>query len=149
MRRILIATDGSRSAHKAIEFGLVFAREQDAAVVFAHVAPSYEVLPAHAFGMSGVRPHELCEGDRASLASAAAAAEASGVRARTKLLVGDPVDEIVAYADSVDADVIVIGCRGHRGLAGAFLGSVSQGVLREARRPVLVVPLASVASAAR
>jgi len=52
---------------------------------------------------------------------------------------GDPVDEIVAYADSVDADVLVLGSRGHGAIASALLGSVSQGVLHETRRRVLVV----------
>ena len=52
---------------------------------------------------------------------------------------GDVVDEIVAYADVVDADLIVLGSRGHGSLATAALGSVSQGVPHEARRPALVV----------
>jgi nucleotide-binding universal stress UspA family protein len=55
------------------------------------------------------------------------------------VLCGDPVDEIVAYADTIDADVIVVGWRGHGALASALLGSVSRGVLHEAHRPVLVV----------
>jgi len=140
MKRIVIATDGSPSTLDAIAFGLKLAREQDASVVFAHVAPRYDALPPHAFGMSGARHHELSEADREPLVNAAASAESSGVRATTELLVGDPANEIVAYADSVDADVIVVGSRGHGTLAGTFLGSVSRGVLREARRPVLVVP---------
>jgi nucleotide-binding universal stress UspA family protein len=61
------------------------------------------------------------------------------VTSYTKLLRGDPVDEIVAYADTVDADLIVVGSRGHGAVASALLGSVSRGILREARRPVLVV----------
>ena len=59
------------------------------------------------------------------------------------MLRGDPVDEIVAYADTVDADLIVVGSRGHGAVASALLGSVSRGVLREARRPVLVVRAAA------
>ena len=59
--------------------------------------------------------------------------------AHTRLLRGDPADEIVAYADTVDADLIVVGSRGHGAVASALLGSVSRGILREARRPVLVV----------
>jgi nucleotide-binding universal stress UspA family protein len=69
----------------------------------------------------------------------------SRVPAATKLLRGDPVDEIVAYADSLDVDLLVIGSRGHGALASALLGSVSCGVLRESKRPVLVVRAAPVA----
>ena len=66
-------------------------------------------------------------------------AGARGVPVRAVLLTGDAVDEIVAYADSLDADLIVVGSRGLGAVASGMLGSVSQGVLHEARRPVLVV----------
>jgi len=68
----------------------------------------------------------------------ALAAEAE-VDARAELLRGDPVDEIVAFADSFEADLIVVGSRGHGALASALLGSVSRWILSETRRPVLVV----------
>ena len=55
-------------------------------------------------------------------------------------MAGDPVNEILALADSIDADLIVVGRRGRGTLASALLGSVSGAVLRDARRPVLVVP---------
>jgi nucleotide-binding universal stress UspA family protein len=55
------------------------------------------------------------------------------------VLTGNPADEIVAYADSIDADLVVIGSRRRGALASALLGSVSREVLRESRRPVLVV----------
>lgn len=143
MPRILIATDGSASAEAAITAGLKLARDQHADVVFAYVALGYETLPSHAFGMRSVRPRRLTDEDREALDEAAAAAAASGVRATTTLLVGVPADEIVTYADSIDADAIVVGSRGHGSFANAILGSVSQGVLREARRPVLIVPRAA------
>ena len=62
---------------------------------------------------------------------------------------GDTVDEIVAYADSHDADLIIVGSRGRGALAGTLLGSVSRGVLRESRRPVLIVRAAPVAALER
>lgn len=123
MKTIVIATDGSRSARVAADFGLQLARQLGSSVVFVHVAQP-----------------QLDE-DRRPLGEAAASAASHGVVARTELLVGDAADEIVAYADSIDADAIVVGTRGHGPIAGALIGSVSQRVLRDARLPVLVVPL--------
>ena len=56
------------------------------------------------------------------------------------------VDEIVAYADSHDVDLIVVGSRGHGAIAGALLGSVSLGLLGESKRPILIVKAATVAA---
>ena len=68
------------------------------------------------------------------LEEAAAEAAARGVPVETKLLTGDTVDEIVAYADSCDVDLIVVGSRGHGAVGSALLGSTSLGVLHEAHR---------------
>lgn len=60
-----------------------------------------------------------------------------------ELLPGNPIHEIVAFADANDVDLIVIGSRGHGAVGSAVLGSVSLGVLRETQRPVLIVRAAS------
>jgi nucleotide-binding universal stress UspA family protein len=140
MKRILIATDGSPSALQAIEVGLDLAEEEGSEAIFVHVAPTKEVLPVAGVGMVPVSvPHELNEADRASLDDAVRIGEEFGLEARTKLLAGDPAKEIVAYADSIDADLIVVGSRGHGAISGALLGSVSRGVLHRTTRPVLIV----------
>ncbi len=84
-------------------------------------------------------PHQIDELDRKPLEDALALAAERDVDAKAELLAGLPVDEIVACADSLDADLIVIGSRGRGAFATALLGSISRGVLHEARRPVLVV----------
>ena len=139
MKQILIATDGSSPARNAVDFGLELARTHDAEAVVVHVAPAFDLLPTSGFGLTAKIHHQLNDTDRLPLDDAVALAHEQGVRARSVLLVGDPVDEIVAYADSIDADLIVIGSRAHGALASALLGSVSRGVLHEAQRPVLVV----------
>jgi nucleotide-binding universal stress UspA family protein len=138
MKTILIATDGSPSAHEAVAFGLELAAEQTAEAVVVHVVPAVDIVPTSGFGMMGALPHPPSADDRVALDEALTIAAEQGVSARTELLFGNPVDEIVAYADSIDADLIVVGSRGHGAVASALLGSVSQAVLHEARRPVLV-----------
>lgn len=149
MKKILIATDGSDSAHEALEFGLDLAEEQGATPFVVHVAPAVEVLPYTNFAVPAPTvPHELDEQDRAPLTEAAELATRRGIEPKTDLLLGNPADEIVAFADTVDADLIVVGSRGHGAIASVLLGSVSRAVLHESRRPVLVVRGAHVAAGA-
>jgi nucleotide-binding universal stress UspA family protein len=139
MNRILIATDGSPSADEAVDFGIELAADQSAVATFVHVVPLLDVVPMSGFGLAGAVEHAPTESDIELLEEARERAHEAGITAHTRLLRGDAVDEIVAYADTVDADLIVVGSRGHGTVASALLGSVSCGILREARRPVLVV----------
>jgi nucleotide-binding universal stress UspA family protein len=149
MKRILIATDGSASAHEALEFGLDLAAEQDAETFVVHVAPIVDAMPYGGFGyFAPALLHEFDEHDRGLLNEAAEFAAEKRVDVETKLLQGDPADEIVAFADSIDADLIVVGSRGHGAFASALLGSVSRAVLHQSRRPVLIVRGTHVAAAA-
>lgn len=140
MRRILVATDGSASSAEAVAFGIDLAAEHEAELIFLHVVPALDVVAATPFGFGGAFPHEPSVEDRVLLEDAAWTAANHGVLSTTALLRGDTVDEIVAYADSHDVDLIVIGSRGRGAIATALLGSVSRGVLAESKRPVLVVP---------
>jgi nucleotide-binding universal stress UspA family protein len=53
--------------------------------------------------------------------------------------VGDPVYEIIGYAQKQRADAIVMGTHGRSGLKRLFMGSVAEGVLRCSPVPVLTV----------
>jgi len=145
--RILIATDFSESAHEALEFGLDLAAEQDATAFIVHVAPAVDVMPYANLGYVGPAvPHEFSVDDRESLQEVAELAAEKDVEFEMVLRKGKPADEIVTYADTIDADLIVVGSRGHGAIANALIGSVSRGVLHESRRPVLIVRGAHVAA---
>lgn len=148
MQRILVATDGSPSAAEAVRFGVELATEHAAELIFVHVVPTVDVVPAAVFGMCTAFPHEPSDEDRAMLEDAAAVAAEHGVVPTTALLRGETVAAIAAFADSHEVDLIVVGTRGRGAIAGTLLGSVSLGILREAKRPVLVVrPAAAVPAA--
>lgn len=140
MRRIVVATDGSPSALEAVEFGLDLAAEEEAEVTLVYVAPGLDVVPVAGFGFGAVSvPHHSDEHDHEPLEQAEKIADLKGIEVKTKVLTGNAVDAISAYAESVGADLIVVGCRGHGAFSSALLGSVSRGLLHEAGRPVVVV----------
>ena len=125
MRRIVITTDGSESAADAVAAGIELAVEQGAPVTFVHVVSDPAALPLRE--------------DEVALAAALELAVKRGVDSELIVVSGNAADEIVAYADTIDADLIVVGSRNRRAVKGLPLGSVSDAILREARRPVLVV----------
>jgi nucleotide-binding universal stress UspA family protein len=141
MKQILIATDGSASAQEAVDVGLELAKEQGADVTFVHVVPADEVRGGRGGAHALTHKEEVDESETA-LKEAAEAADAAGVSYALERFGGETVETIVALADTKDADLIVLGCRGRGTVASAILGSVSHGVLRHASRPVLVVKAA-------
>jgi nucleotide-binding universal stress UspA family protein len=62
-----------------------------------------------------------------------------GILIESRILHGDPADKIVKYADEINAQLIIVGSRGHGRLASVLLGSVSQRVARHSKRSVLIV----------
>lgn len=142
MTKILVATDGSLSALQAVELGLELAAEHEARLIFVHVAPNFEVLPFPVTGI-GSAPVKVArepdDHDLDPLREAARLAEERSLPSETRLLMGDPAKKIVELADSIRADLIVVGSHGHGVFSSALLGSVSLGILHRAKRPVLIV----------
>jgi nucleotide-binding universal stress UspA family protein len=139
VKNIVIATDGSPSAEEAVGVGIELAAEQGAAVTLVHVLPADEFVVA---GRTGHIPkaHRVdMDESEVALHEAADAAQEAGLEYTLERISGDTVDEIVAVADSANADLIVIGSRGRGPITSTLLGSVSKGVLAESRRSVLVV----------
>jgi nucleotide-binding universal stress UspA family protein len=143
MKQIVIATDGSPQAQEAVEVGLELAKEQGSDVTFVHVAPPDEFRGGRGGTVPVVHRQEIDETESA-LKAAAGAADQAGISYALERISGETVDTVVALADSKDADLIVVGSRGRGAVTATLLGGVSRGVLREAKRPVLVVKGAKV-----
>lgn len=65
--------------------------------------------------------------------------QATFERAVTHVRVGAPADEIAQLAADLDADIVVVGTHGRRGVRRLLLGSVAEGTMRLSHCPVLVV----------
>lgn len=140
MNKILCATDGSPASTEAVELAVELAKDNDAHLFVIYVVPAFDVIPMSGLGLGGAVPREPTGSDYEVLEDARDIAERDGLfGVTTELLRGRAADEIVAYADNIRADVIVIGSRGHGTFASALLGSVSREVISQSRRPVTLV----------
>jgi nucleotide-binding universal stress UspA family protein len=149
MKKILVATDGSEASAQAVAVAVELAADHAAEVVFVHVTPALDVIPWSGLGSTvAAFPHELTHTDVEPLEAAAAVAAEHDIPATTTLVRSNaPVEEIVAQADQVDADLIVVGSRGHGAAASVLLGSVSRALLDKTRRPLLIVHARAVPAA--
>jgi nucleotide-binding universal stress UspA family protein len=145
-RKLLIATDGSDLAGRAVTHGIALAKEMGATVVILTVTERWSATEmAWQASLSPVNPIEAYE-EAASeaaagiLAAAEARAREAGVAVET-VHVGDrsPAEGILEAATEAGCDLIVMATHGRRGLDRLLLGSQANEVLHYARVPVLVI----------
>ena len=144
-RHILIPTDGSELAQRAVRHGLGLAKALGAKVTAATVEASfnvYAVPSSRDLQMSGAFA-EYAEHAKAHagkiLSSVAEAARAAGVACETAQLEDDhPHEAIIEAAKQMGCDLFVMGSHGRSGIAAVVLGSVTNKVLTHTSIPVLV-----------
>ena len=140
MARILLATDGSPSAGKAVEEAVRLTRATGwpLTIVTAWHLPAtgfaYDPLVAVPEAIDAVR-----DSARDVLAKAAATARSAGIEPDTELLEGAPADQICKLAERCGATLVVLGSHGWGPVHRLLFGSVSAAVLHHAPCPVLVV----------
>ncbi|HLJ60055.1 MAG TPA: universal stress protein [bacterium] len=140
-RRILIPTDGSACSQLALEHALGLAKEQQAEVRIVHVLDLQPLYTSEALDVEPI-VDAWRRSAEAVVTEAAAAAARSGVHAEHAVLeaLGHRVaDVIVDESKRWQADLIVIGTHGRRGLHHVLLGSVAEGVVRTTTVPVLLI----------
>ena len=140
IREILVPIDFSDCSKKALRYAIPLAKEHKASITLAYVVPGIST----AFGEYGAfeaaaitkEMRETAERDLAALV----VDEVRGVvAADTVVRTGPPVQEIIAIAKGLPADMIILSTHGRTGLKHALLGSVTERVVRHAPCPVLVV----------
>lgn len=140
--KILVAIDNSDPSDAAIQFGTKLAVNDGSRLAFCHVVDE-NTLYEEAANYGGATYPVLHEWlDEATILSRNAAAQAEGIGIRsveTAVLTGNPVAEILRFAGSQDADLLVVGAHGRRGLRHLMIGSIANALARRSTIPVLVV----------
>jgi nucleotide-binding universal stress UspA family protein len=140
--RILLATDGSEQAELAVlrAVELADATDSELHVVHVGVVPIFLQSYPGTLGYYGKLYEQIEEESKERLRKQSLRVKAAGgTVAGTHLRMGQVALEIVALAEELGADLIVMGCRGLGGVRRALMGSVSDSVVRHAHCPVLVV----------
>ncbi|MFB3852657.1 MAG: universal stress protein [Vicinamibacterales bacterium] len=142
-RKILCPLDLSDFSKRAFEHGLVLARWYGAEVVALHVFSSW-VPPGNLSTYPGWMRHVPQARDQIDmeLREQLQPAVDAGMNVPLATREGDPVAEILAQAKEMGANLIVLSTHGRSGFDRLTIGSVTEKVLRKARCPVLVVPVA-------
>ena len=146
VRRVVIAVDGSEPAAAAVGFvaGLPLGAGATVSLVGVVERPRFPATtPAAVSGLVREGIDRIVAERSAALADtldrAAAPFESRGTPVSRRVAVGHPSRDILEMAEAEAADLIVMGARGLGGLKRLLLGSVSEAVLCDASRPVLIV----------
>jgi nucleotide-binding universal stress UspA family protein len=136
---VVIATDGSTSAERAVEVAMDFAGRFDATVHACYVLDRGEVAGTPESVREDMQAALESAGDEALDFVRETATATHDGEVATAVREGEPAIELVDYAREVDADLIATGTRGRHGEHSFLLGSVAEAVVRESPIPVLTV----------
>ena len=144
--KILVPTDGSKTAQKAARYGVDLAKQLKASVIVLSVIDQRsfigQAVPAAETARQVIEPIEdyLREAAEGYAGEIKKLCEENGVQSKTVITTGHPVEEIVKEAEKSKADLIVMGSHGRSALAAMVLGSVAYGVIhKDTKIPALVV----------
>jgi len=140
LKRILVPTDFTETSDLAIDWALGLAAKVGAAVTIMH---AYELpiigFPDGAIIATPSIASHIADASQAALDAVVKRLAARGFVVESMLREGIIWEEINAVAESIHADLIVIGTHGRKGLARALLGSMAENVIRTATRPVVSI----------
>jgi nucleotide-binding universal stress UspA family protein len=143
MKKILVPVDFSGVTDSALKAAARLAGALQAELLLLHVAAPEPEFIGYETGPASVRQavaHQLSAEHR-QLQALQHELEALGLRVTALLIQGYTIEKILAEAERMPADLIVMGSHGHGGLHHLLMGSVAEGVVRKARCPVVLVPV--------
>jgi len=134
LRKILCPVDLDDNVAIALDIAEPLARQNDAKIVVLHVVPV--VLRPEAIALSAELYKSQVDAARWKLAELAHK-HLGGLKSEIVVELGDPAAIIIATANQLPADLLVMTTHGRRGLSRLILGSVAETVMRRVRCPIM------------
>ena len=140
-KRIIVATDLTPASEPAVLEAALLAKENGADLLITHVyrPPSISQAQSASGGVYEEWDRNIRAEVEAKLRVLVENVAKEGVKAEALVLAGQPYEAIVEAAKLNDADLVVMGTHGRKGVARFFLGSVASRVISTAPCPVMTV----------
>lgn len=139
IQRILFPTDFSQNNDAALKLASSLAAEARAKLYIVHVHDVQYLAVAMGEAAYLDAPTWREELRKAEEQLGNVVPSIAGVNCEHECLTGNPILEILQFADSHDIDLIVMASHGRTGLSRLLMGSIAEGVMRQAKCPVLIV----------
>ncbi|MGD0597036.1 MAG: universal stress protein [Sedimentisphaerales bacterium] len=144
--KILVPTDGSKTAQKAGIYAVGLAKQLHASIIVISVVDKRFLLsrtvlvePSSRYVAESIEDYQQEAAERYTR-EIKKLCEKKGIQSKAVIKSGHPVEEIVKEAEKSKVDLIVMGSHGQSALAAATLGSVTYGVIhKDTTIPILVV----------
>lgn len=138
--KIFVPLDLDQDSQNVVNYAQFVASTFDAEIVFFHAV---EFTTSGEMALGNLSYDDInttrLEAVKRQLAKIASTTQDKGKKCSYHAVIGDIVDEILDYAKKEQADLLIMGTRGKRGLQKVLLGSVAERVLKKAPCPVLVM----------
>jgi nucleotide-binding universal stress UspA family protein len=139
--KILYPTDFSDIAKNALDFIKTLGDADKKEVIVLHVMDANVIDFSHRYSpeLFVIIEEKIKENIKKDLIRIKVSLAEKGFTARIRLEIGVPFREILRVEQEEDVSVIVIGSHGVSNVKEMLLGSVSEKVIRKAKKPVLVI----------
>ena len=140
LQKIVCALDLSEHSRQVAEYATMLAKMSGASIVAVYAAPTltqytgFHVPPNTIDSFVG----EIVSGAETALADFVAE-HFPDVQVKAEVVVGYAAEEILSLAENEDADLIVMGTHGRKGIDRILFGSVAEKVVKNSSRPVLTI----------
>ena len=140
LQKIVCALDLSEHSRQVAEYATMLAKMSGASIVAVYAAPTltqytgFHVPPNTIDSFVG----EIVSGAEKAMADFVAE-HFPDVQVKAEVVVGYAAEEILSLAENEDADLIVMGTHGRKGIDRILFGSVAEKVVKKSSRPVLTI----------
>ena len=142
MQKILVPTDFSDNATKAIDYAVALSEKTNAEIILLNVTTLLNSTFSSRRALIKEYNNTRVEGIREQLKELqqSIAANNAKVKLTIKLYEGDVQDSILQCAKDENADLIIMGTQGASGLKKIFIGSITAGIIGNTTIPILAIP---------